>query len=286
MAQPIPRIRRITGPIAALACALAAATIFGCGGGTEVAPPSPVVDGDGFAQASLDGVSRGETRVVSAVVASGTTRAVQVVGEVVQFGASPFLSTANRPMTLTPVVLTGPGGPYVAGVDQATCTADPNCQYWVEDYAAGAIGRNASATSPIPTGVPLSLTYEWSETLQSVQISVSYGNVGEDILVWVHNVGRDETGPFTVTVQSAGAPADGSKAYNAAMRTGLLQPTGQKVYGVVADAGNRLDITGVDLSNVLNPCIQGHLVSAMTDTLDPDPANPNHLDVTFDDSDC
>src|SRR5436190_1901550 len=134
---------RVLGTLAGFACALALATL-GCGGGTEVAPPTPLVDGDGLAQASLDGVSRGETRIVSAIVSSSTTQAVPVAGEVVQFGASQFLTTANHPLTLTPVTLTGPGGPYSAGVDQASCAADPTCQFWVEDYNAGAIGRNPS----------------------------------------------------------------------------------------------------------------------------------------------
>ena len=276
---------RVLGTLAGFACALALATL-GCGGGTEVAPPTPLVDGDGLAQASLDGVSRGETRIVSAIVSSSTTQAVPVAGEVVQFGASQFLTTANHPLTLTPVTLTGPGGPYSAGVDQASCAADPTCQFWVEDYNAGAIGRNPSATSPIPTGVPLSISYEWSKTLLSVEVSITYGNIGEFITILVHDIGRDETGPFTVTAVSAAPPADGSKAFDATMTTGLLQPTGQQQFVVVADVGNHVDVTEVNLTNSLNPCIQGHLVTAVTDSVNPDPANPNHLDVTFDDSDC
>ena len=284
-------VRRPFRLFIASGCVAASLLLSGCGGGTEVAPPTPLVDGNGFAQATFDGVSRGETEIVSAVVAGASTRPRTVVGEAAQFPATGVLTLANRPMTLTPVTLTGPGGTgpggsYLQGVDETTCTADPTCQFWVEDYNAGVLGRNATASSPIPTAVPLSVNYEWSETLQSLQISITYGNLGEDIRIWVHNVARTETGPFTVTVQSGGAPADGSKAFDAQMNTGMLQPTGQKVFGVVSDPGNRLDITGVDLSNLLAPCIQGHLVTAMTDTLDPNPASPNHLDCTFDDSDC
>lgn len=286
MARPTIIARRPICVFIAASCVATSLLLSGCGGGTDVAPPTPLVDGNGFAQATFDGVSRGETEIVSAVVAGASTRPVTVVGEAAQFPATGVLMLANRPMTLTPVTVTGPGGPYSQGVDEATCTADPTCQFWVEDYNAGVLGRNPTASSPIPTAVPLSVNYEWSETLQSIQVSVTYGNLGEDIRIWVHNIARTETGPFTVTVQSTGAPADGSKAFDAQMNTGMLEPTGQKSFGVVADPGNRLDITGVDLSNSLAPCIQGHLVTAMTDTLNPDPANPNHLDCTFDDSDC
>lgn len=286
LARPAARRPRCT--VAFLAAV--GLTSLACGGGTDVAPPTPVVDGLGFAQASLDGVSRGDTEVVSSVVSGSTTRRASVVGEVVQFGATPYLTAANRPMTPAtappPLVLTGPGGPYVLGASAVDCAADPACQFWVEDYEVSALGRNATATNPIPTGVPLSLSYDWLESLQSVQVSIVYGALGEDIRVQVHNVGRNETGPFSVTAQSSAPPADGSKAFDALMRQGMLEASGQRRLQVVADPGNRVDVTGIDLSNTLDPCIQGRATVLLTDPDNADPLNRSLLDVTFDDSNC
>jgi hypothetical protein len=272
---------------AALASLLVFGALSGCGGGVDVAPSTPSIDGSGMAVANFAGADQGQTRQVSAIVSASRQQVVGVVGETVTLDAAGFGRVANIPMSSTVAVgLNGPGGPYTQGADGATCAADPACQFWVEDSAAGVLGRSAAASSPIPTGVPLTVSYSYFSTFLDVTVSVNYGALGEDITVSAFNIGSTESGPYSTIVQAAAAPADGSKAFDARVRAQLLQPTGQQDFEVVPSAIDRLDVTSVNLTNQLNPCISGHLVTAMTDRLNPDPLNPVTLDVTFDDSNC
>lgn len=277
--------------MAAALGALAVSAIVGCGGGVEVAPPTPDVNGTGLGQATLDGVDRGQTEQVTAIVAGTVGQTVAVTGEVVTFDATGFVRLQNFPLTLDPVVLVDPldpTNPFTRGADQASCEADPaNCDFWVHEMNAGVLGRRATTPPPaIPIG-PLSVSYSYTQTLLTVVVDLAYAAQGENIRVTVFNVETNATGPFSTSLRASSPPAGAVKAYDARVQTGLLEPSGRQDFAVVdPHPSNRLDVTGVDLSNLLNPCIQGHLVTAMTDSLNPDPANPVILDVTFDDSDC
>ena len=272
---------------------LAAWVLVGCGGGVEVAAPTPDVNGTGLGQATLDGVDKGQTEQVTAIIAGTSGRTVAVTGEIVTFDATGFVRLQNYPLTLDPIVLVDPAdptNPFTRGADQASCEADPtSCDYWVEDANAGVLGRRITTPpSAIPLGVPLTISYSYTQTLLTVVVDLAFAVQGENIRITAFNLATDTTGPLpAILVRTASAPTDGSWAFDARVQTGLLRPTGRQDFVVVDGAtANSLTITGADLSNVVNPCIQGRLTAGMEDSVNPDPLNPVLLEVTFDDSDC
>ena len=269
--------------LVSLAPAVLFCLVGGCGGGTEIAPPSPVVAGLGSASASLDGASFGSTQEVQADIGGSTQTPTDIVDEPVTFLGSDFARLAHGGLTGGAVVLrpTIGGPPWVLGADRPSCLADPTCDFWVDDPDAGILARNPGGA--ISAGGSGFASYTYLRALLKVNVAILYP-AGRAIRITVFNVDSEATGPLTITTVAASAPAGGALGFNAELETNL---TGLQhgLYATVNDATARLDVTSIDLSNQLNPCIAGHLVVHVTDTNDPNP-NQATLDATFNDPDC
>ena len=269
---------------AGLAALVVAATCLGCGGGSEVAPANPIVRGDGSASIELDGVALPPTETVMTIVsevgnlAVPVTETVTLVGDVAQLSRVPLSPTA-------PVTVTGVG---------STPTYTP-----VDDYSVntslGVLTRNP--TGAIPANGTVVVSYTYNQRLVTVELGATLVS-GADASVRVFNLQPPTGGPLTINTGASSPPGDGSLAFATSLQTGLVQSTGQAVYVMVDNCSapptdpidcpvrNELTLLAYDISNELNPCIEGSLRATVHDSRSTDPTSRSVLEMTFDDPDC
>lgn len=275
----------------ALAGALGAVVLVGCGGGTEIAPSEPDVEGTGFASVSLDGVDLGSTRLVSSGVSDTLSLTTQVVGETVTFGGDDTAQLANGNISQGAVFrVAGLGGaPVYAEWDDVLLTGD----YRI-DRTTGLLTREA--TGAIPAGDTVEVRYTFLTDHYSVTMGIVIA-LGARIEVNVHNLLVGEMAPITITQTSSAPLGDGTKTFTVDAETEQTILVGRGRF-ITVDACstdtdpancpvmNAVDVTMLDATNALNPCIGGSLAATVQDLNDSDSTNRHVLLVDFDDPDC
>jgi hypothetical protein len=283
MTQP----RRAASPFVALAAVVVAAALSACGGGSEVAPSTPIVEATGMATASIGGASLGGSELVTCGITRTSQAPAVVTDEVVTFTAG-TTRLANAPIVAggVPIELfSGPGRtgtPYQEGTD------------FTATRSVGVLTRIAG--SALPDGTPLYASYTYLASRHDVEIGLTFP-AGQWITLTVFNLTPTTPVPVTITASSITAPGDGSLAFHAAAATNLTELATRTAYLLVTEcstvmdpvscpAANQLVLESFDLTNVLNPCIAGSVRGTLSDENDRDPSNRAVLDATFDDPSC
>jgi hypothetical protein len=283
------RPTRPAARIVALAVFACTTVLAGCGGGTDIAPSQPLPPGTGMASASLAGADFGSTQLVRALiegVAPGSGQRIVVTDEVATVAPDGLVRLANGALLLEPVTVTEGGGPALAqGADAGACTP---CDFWVQDDVLGVL--RVSTTGSLQPGDVVEVDYAYERQPLSVTVGVNFA-LGRSIQIRLFNVDADQTGPLTVTTISPSAPGGPSFpiafTYGVAVDLTQFQVQTFNAFDDPADpADNVLEITGMDLTNSLNPCIEGRLNGFVLDAAQPDPTNPYPISVTFSDPDC
>jgi hypothetical protein len=252
-----------------LALAGAAMLLMSCGGGTEVAPASPVVEGPGSAAVRLGGNDLGATQLVSAGIADQATVLTAVTGELVTFSAATpsiaRLAHGGVAPNPSPALYSDPPPPPVAtynrGVDELSCGP---CDYWVHNVA-GVLQRNPSGA--VPTGTPVPFDYTYNARLLEVSVGVAF-SAGSSIRIIVHNVPSD-AGPTITATRVTEARIGASPqpvTFWVIATTGLNTPV-PVTQTAVDDPANQIVIDQLDLTNEGNPCVGGHFTVNVRQTL-------------------
>lgn len=244
---------------ASLALACLALTL-GCGGGTDIAPSAPVVEGDGFAQATVAARDFGRTEQLSAGVQSVQNVVTTATDEVVSFGTNGFANLAHGSLSSLIVVLTGPGGApvHVQGPTSACVSDVPPCDFWLEDVAAGVL--QARTGGPIPAApATLLADYSYNARLLTVTIGVTFPD-GQYVTIQVFHLADGMPVPLTILPVVDSPPATPYPlAFNVVVQTNLTTSGSREVLQAFDDPANSLTVTRLDLTNEALPCVAGDL---------------------------
>jgi len=252
----------------------AAGLLMRCGGGTEVAPATPVVEGPGSAAAQLGGDDLGATQLVAAGIAGEAAALTNVVGEVVTFAAAtppaPSIARLAHGQVATnpsPVLYSDPPPPpiatYLRGPDEASCGA---CNYWLHNLA-GVLERKNDPSNPLPTGTPLLFDYTYNARLLELSVGLTFA-AGSNISIIIHNVPSDARPTLTATgVSESRVPtAPYPVTFWVVATTSLNAPVPLTQTSMDDGSGvNQLVIDQLDLTNEGNPCVGGHLTVTVRD---------------------
>ncbi|MEM7248947.1 MAG: hypothetical protein AAF533_26710 [Acidobacteriota bacterium] len=269
----------------AATCGLLSLTL-GCGGGTDVAPANPSVEGSGSSSISLDGMVTGTSPLVSTVVTVPTgTPANVMMTEQVTFTGSPPVANLSR----SNVVAAGGMAPQARLLDgtmllQAT------------DYNVdAAIGRLVAVEpGPIMDGTVVEVDYFFAEVLQTLTISVAVP-AGDTLEIIVYNV-PEVIPPGTVVEQSGLSAPSREDGMAFQVRYGIDQPEIVGSDSLLIDLNcdpdapmmeclgvNRLTFT-TDFSNLVDPCSMGSVQATVES--ETRPGRRFFLEADFDDPVC
>jgi hypothetical protein len=194
--------------LVAVALAAASSFLLHCGGGTDIAPSSPVIEGEGFASATLAGRDFGASTQIDAGV-SGVQNDVRTATDLLTIRPDGYGVLSHGLLASLIVTVTGASGTptYCQGqnagcVGVPTCAIPPSpvatipCDFWVADATQGLLQVSPSGT--LPAGTAVSASYSYNERLLTLSIGLTFPS-GQFISLVVFNLPSDATA-------SAGAP--------------------------------------------------------------------------------
>lgn len=274
------RASRIRVALAATLAVAVLPALLGCGGGDELSPPVPVATGSGMATVTLGGVDLGETPLVRAVISEAADSIVPITGEAVTFAGDPpvaDLSRRNMAPDLPPCQLvvedaSAPGTFYFAGAD------------FQVDFVNGSLTALPDGLGGylVPDGTAVSVNYCALETIFSVAVGVTLP-AGDSVGLTFYNLPAGASGMRNTNVTANSPPSDGSFAWNVAAITDLTLLNSTDYRLVDDPAQNDGTIIAADLTNRLNPCLEGRVVAVMEEEQTRD---EYLLEVNFNDPEC
>ena len=281
-AHDTPRLRRLSAALLSAAAALALLTA--CGGGDELAPPDPVAEGSGLAVVTLDGVEVGSSPLVSSGLASSQDLTVGETGEVVTFEGDPPTATLSRdnlapdnpPCAFIVTQTAPPMGLYGAGIDYDVDFNNGVFTARLVDPGDPSMGYR------IPDGTEVTVDYCYFDTVYSLNVGITLPQ-GDYFTVTLFNLPGGASGMRTTNQAAGAAPPDGSFAFVMAAAQDLTILGGGRFILLDDPAVNEATVVSSDLSNLLNPCVEGRAVGLVQNTRDGSQAV---LEVNFDDPEC
>jgi hypothetical protein len=250
------------------AASFAAASLLlgGCGGGTDIAPSDPIIEGQGFAAGALGSRDFGESSQVDAGVASVQASAATATNEAVTIRADGYGVLAHGLLSSPIVTLTGPGGvpTYCQGLTAAcagtpTCGVPPTipCDFWLADAGAGLI--QVSPTGTIAPGSTVEADYSYNSRLLTIDIGVTFPS-GQFLTILVYHVPSVVSLPLDLTQTVSSPPsAPYPMAFSVILQTNLTTSGSREILTSIDTPGNLLHFTRLDLSNEGEPCLEGTL---------------------------
>lgn len=267
------------------------AWIVACGGGTDIAPSEPSIDGVGSASVLLGTLDLGASTQVDAGVSGVVNAPGTVTDEVVTVRPDGFIVLANGSLSSPIVTLTGPGGAptYCQGVNAAcvgtpTCAVPPSttptipCDFWLADASVGLLQVSPSGTIPAAPAT-LEADYSFSNRLLTLGVGVTFPN-GQFVTLTIFNLASTAVPPRTINLTVSTAPAaPHPEAFYVSAQTNLTRPTGRELFTTIeGDPANTLTLTDIDLTNEANPCVAGTGSVQVRSDADPTPVT---LDFSF-----
>lgn len=288
IAAPAPHRTRL--PLAAAGAALALLGLSACGGGDELAPPDPQVEGPGMAVVQLGGVEVGSTPLVTSGLASTRDLTVEAAGEVVTFEGDPPVARLSRtdlapsvpgPCEVSVVQTADPTQSYTQGCDYSIDSNNGLLQSMEPDPAVDCDG-DGELPDGIPAGTEVTVDYCYFDAVYTVAVGIALPE-GDFFELDFHNIPAGTSENLSTSRLAATAPGDGSLAYFATAAQDLTILNGARFTAVDDPAMNLATIIAADLSNALNPCIEGTVVTAVRND---STGEQTVLEVDFDDPDC
>ena len=252
--------------VGAASFAAASLLLGGCGGGTDIAPSDPLIEGQGFAAGALGSRDFGESSQIDAGVASVQASAATATNEPVTIRPDGY-GLFQHGLLSSPIIgLTGPGGApvYCQGltascVGTPTCGVPPTtpCDFWLADATAGLI--QVSPTGTIPPGAVVEADYSYNSRLLTIDIGITFPS-GQFLTIIVYHVPSVVSLPLDLTqTVSSPPPSPYPMAFAVILQTNLATSGDREVLTSIDTPGNLLHFTRLDLTNEGSPCLEGTL---------------------------
>jgi hypothetical protein len=233
-----------------------------------------------MASVRLGGSDLGETPLVTAIISDSADSVRLITGEAVSFTGDPPLAQLsgrnlapdNPPCQFVVEDVNAPGTFYLAGVD-----FDP-------DFVSGQLTARDDGLGgyQIPDGTAVTVSYCVLEPIYTVDVGVTLPE-GDSISLTFFNIPSGASGMRNTNVTANTSPPDGSFAWTVAAITDLTVLNSTD-YRLVDDlAQNDGTVVSADVTNLLNPCLEGRVVAVMEQE---ETREEFLLEVNFSDPEC